>query len=495
MIVVMSSASTTFPVVANDSILYHKMQYEQSRMAFENSSIESPALRNISNASSLSTLSIGTSIIPSTEPKVPQFGKGKRVITICANSFQHLNEKEVVWGNASYENGKKYEVVWNETSDFLQLYPYVMGDERGGDLTFEQYQLNGGYSVRHHNLYYGIELGYRALSEYRDKDPRPNNTVSDLYARLGGGYRLFRDYLMALSINVGKYKQTNELAYYNELGSQKEYHLTGVGNDFARFSGSNNNTFYKGYHVGGTLSTVRTDVQGWAASLGYQYTKREKILSDLNRLPLNKLQTHLYFATVSFSHENYGLRVEGKYTARKGNDNLFGEPTGNVYPQIGTKEQYKGAITMAKAEGYYEFLRTRCWTLEVEPKVYYMAFSNKHQASNNCFDSKDIIYGLNTKAYYIKNKNSFKLLAHFLRHSNLSITQNIYESANESLTQTLQYICSYLSNGGTSYGVSMCISRQMWGNKALTIGFGWQQTNYLKGCCNNEYDIKIQMTL
>ena len=491
----MSLAATVMPVAADDSILYRRIQDTQSFMTFRDKAILGPALRNISGAASLSDVTIGFVVESSEEPRIPQLGNGGHHIAVGANTFQRLGLHDVVWGKALYVNGKKKQVVWNETSDYLQLYPYVMGDERGGDMCVEQYQLRGGYSSRTNNVYYGVELGYRALSEYRDRDPRPNNTVADLYARIGGGYQLAGKNVLALTVDVGKYKQTNELAYYNELGSQKEYHLTGLGNDFARFSGISTNTFYKGYNIGTSLNLARTDAKGLAASAGYMYTQRQKILSDLNRLPLNELKTDSMYGMVSCSGKGYGVMVTGCHTSRKGNDNIFGEPTGNVYPQIGTVEQYKGTTTAVKAEGFYTILNTCHWIWNVESQVCYVSLRNKHKSSGNSLDSDDLLFGVKAKVDYIQSRNALSFSARFTRRSNLSLSQNIHDAVNEFLTQNLQHVCSWLSGGESVLGLSFDYTRQVMNNKALTVGTCWQRATYLRGVGSNEVNVWIQLTI
>ena len=196
---------------ADDSILVHKAEYGLTRTRLMLEQLRCPALRNIIDIHSCSNASLTGNLQPSATAKVPQLGNGGRSFMVDASTIQHLGTADIVWGNASYENGRKYNVVWNETSDYALLYPYIMGDPRGGDMKYEEYRLDGGYSARIKRVYYGVELGYRALSEYRDRDPRPNNTVADLFAHIGAGYRLTKGYVLAADFDAGKYKQTNEL--------------------------------------------------------------------------------------------------------------------------------------------------------------------------------------------------------------------------------------------------------------------------------------------
>ena len=142
-----SLAITSLSVMANDSILVHKMEYETGWVHFEKGSLSNPALTHLLPVNSLSMISIVGISQPSSLPRIPQLGSGGRNFKVNASSFQQSGQSNAVWGNASYENGRKYNIVWNETSDFLQVFPYVMADSRGGDLKYEEYKLEGGSQI------------------------------------------------------------------------------------------------------------------------------------------------------------------------------------------------------------------------------------------------------------------------------------------------------------------------------------------------------------
>lgn len=480
---------------ASDSILYNKLEHETTRMTIKSAMLASPALRNIIEEPSLSKISLKGSSMPSATSRIPQLGTGMRAFKVEATSLQHLGKSDLVWGNASYENGRKYDVVWNETSDFFQLYPYVMGDPRGGDLKFEEYKLNGGYSKRINKIYYGAELGYRALSEYRDRDPRPNNTVADLYGSLSFGYGISAGYALAVNVDAGKYKQTNELAFYNELGAQKVFLLTGIGNDFARFSGNSNNSFYKGHNLGVSLSLAPRNGYGWMADMGYMFSQRERILTDLNRMPLNKLTVDKFSADAGFIQRHYGMRLHGEYSDRKGFDNLFGDPSGSIYPQIGTKEQYTGSVTNIMADGYWTSESCHGLLWSVAPSVGVCSIKNNHKDSGNKLDSDNIFFALNGSIDHIFGKNMIGMKANVFRQCNLRSECNIFSSCDPSLTTALQQIDRYFAKGETSFGISAEYSRQVWGNKALSVGFSWQHAMYLDGMNNNSYEAKLTFIL
>lgn len=494
--VLLLAAMATFvlPAAADDSILYHRLQYAGACVRYNREAFASAPLRSYLPVPSLSEISVSGFSQPSATAQLPQLGTGGRFFNVEASSLQHLGKGDVVWGNASYRNGRKYDVTWNETSDFLQLYPYVLADGRGGDLKYEEYRLDGGYSAHKGRVSYGADLGYRALSEYRDSDPRPNNTVADLYARLGAGYELSCGYVVALTADAGKYKQTNELAYYNELGAQKEYHLTGIGNDFARFSGQSNNCFNKGYNLGAELSLASTGVTGWMAQAGYMYTQREKVLSDLNRLPLNTLDIHTVRAALGYNTKQAGARLSGKYSMRNGTDNLFGDATGSVYPQIGSVKQYEAKALTLTADGYWSLAPSRHLLVDILPSVAYTSFESSHRSSGNSLDSRDIRFGICGSMSYIRQSYMLAARAEVARRQNLSSVLNLYNSIGSQMTEALQNINRYFVNGQTDMSLGAEYTRRLWGGKALSVGIQWCHSFYLS-TGNNRYEAKVAFTL
>ena len=137
---------------------------------------------------------------------------------------------------------------------------------------------------------------------------------------------------MALTATAGEYKQPSALAVYSDVGTQMGDRLPGIGK----------NCFYKGYSIGAESSMASKETTGWSASAGYLFTRKEKVLTDLNRLPLNRLEVNSLDGAVGYNNEDYGVRLTGNVAQRKGIDNLFGDATGNIYPQIGSRKQYDG---------------------------------------------------------------------------------------------------------------------------------------------------------
>lgn len=477
-------------VSAQNGVLSGLEQMESAAHDFQQLTLQNPVMRFYADDSLMTVVGVSGYSHPSSISRVPQLGTGGRNFSADAKSFQRLSKNDAVWGQAAYTNGRKYDVVWNETSDFLLLYPYVMADGRGGDLKYEQYDLSGGYTFTIHRHHLGLQMGYRALSEYRDRDPRPDNTTSDLFGRLGYGFDLGK-YSLGASLLLGKYKQTNELKYYNELGAQKEYHLTGIGNDFVRFSGASNNTFYKGHNVGVSLDLMPRSAKGLSASIVYNHTKREKVMSDLNKLPLNDLYINNVEGELAWTRNSYGIKFHGGFAYRKGDDNIFGEPTGNLYPQLGTRHQYHGHEAKALLSGYWLLNSGHHWSWSVTPRVGFVSMHSRHNESDNQLNTDNAVYGLMLKGTWRDKLNRVSAFASIDGRSSTSHKLTLNNCSSESLAEALYHVDRYFSKNENALRLGMKYDRVVFGNKAISLSFDWRHGSYLSGEKDNAYTARL----
>ena len=436
------------------------------------------------------------------ETRIAQLGKTESLWGFHAKSRYILSKNDLVWGEASYTNGKKEDVKWNETSDFDLLYPYVMGDEFGGDMQYEQYYLKGGYAGQVNNWIFGATLGYRARSEYRTKDPRPNNTVADLKAEISAGYN-FGKYSLSLGVHAGKYKQTNELKYFNDLGASKEYHLTGLGNEFVRFSGASNNVFYKGYNFGGSINFIPVYGNGISASVMFNQFSFDKVLSDLNKLALNhlienKIKTEIAWAGRNGATGQYGVKLDAFYARRNGNDNMFGDATNNVFPQIGATRMFENTKTGAILSGFYEQSATRNLMLGISPFAAFNRYKSLHIVSENTFDSDILTAGVFLQGAYIHKVNMFKLSVSAAYRAGIGTNMNIPQEnvCHPTLYDTLHNIGRYLDSNETNTKIALRYQIKLsFKGIHFFIEASWSHRFYLNDKNSNYYTVQTGICL
>lgn len=287
-------------------------------------------------------------------PLFYQTGRGAAQYQLQADTYLHLSKKTSVWGAASYTSGKRRAVKWNSTADFLLLYPYVMGDTLGGNLSFERYAFTAGWASTFQKITIGALADFRAEHEYRTVDPRPRNIVTDFTLRLGASAPVSARYAVGLSGGMRFYKQTNDVAFYNEAGVIPEYHFLGLGMDYKRFSGSNASTYYKatGYEAG--VDVAPAGNKGLIASAVHTFAPYHRILPKLNALPISVLGVASWKGEVGWRQKNacneWLFKLAADYEKRTGNEQIAGNSSSNEYRIVGELTTYK-----AHSSRYYAF--------------------------------------------------------------------------------------------------------------------------------------------
>lgn len=158
-----------------------------------------------------------------------QKGSGEQGIGISTRSFQKLNDRKVLWGSASYQNLKQNKIKWNENLDYNRVAPYISSDSVGGDIEIERYNFLGGYGQKFNQFSIGAQLSYQAQLGSRARDPRLNNTTSELGIKIGAGYNFYRNLSVDVFVEGNKYQQNSTVRFVNSLGQPLVYQMTGLG--------------------------------------------------------------------------------------------------------------------------------------------------------------------------------------------------------------------------------------------------------------------------
>lgn len=345
---------------------------------------DNPAMKYVWHPSTLNELRAGGEYIHEEQPSLAEEGDGRYMGFVDVRSFIRKGNSSL-WGEARYKNGKKTGRRWNETSDYLLLYPYVMGDTVGGDLKSEQYYFSGGYAYRKGSYTIGAEGSYGADIEYRNADPRPKNLTGDLYFTIGMSWKTGNHYALGYSLHARKYKQTNDLQFYNELGVPNIYHFTGLGTDYYRFRGAKGKSFYKGRSFGGSVNLSPFDAGegGFAVSLLYDHFSFDKIISSLNELPMASVGEHDLRGEIAWRSSKdrfsrWGMKLEAAFTKRTGTENLFGDASGNIYPQIAEDEMYMNRISRGVLSGFYEYTYRSGTVFSIIPSIGYTDMNTRY---------------------------------------------------------------------------------------------------------------------
>jgi len=269
-----------------------------------------------------------------------QRGDYSLVWSLGAQTYmKHKNS--TLWGHARYDNGSVHNIVWNETSDIDVVYPYFLADSvYSTRLKLERYSFGGGYATVSNGFYWGTSISYMAGLYYRSTDPRPRNVTSDLSISVGVGHHIFAHYLLATSIYFKKYKQTNNIAFYSELGHDKIFHLVGLSNDYGRFAGTGESSYYNGYQWGGVINLHPINSHGISATVNASRLSFNNILTSLNKLPLAHVTHAAIKSEIAWLANCWGIRATLGASRRVGTENVFGDAASAVYPEIGSNAMY-----------------------------------------------------------------------------------------------------------------------------------------------------------
>ncbi len=304
-----------------------------------------PAAKHFRDTLSSSQISLGGLINNNTQKPLLQTGTDKYSWGIHLNSYYVWSDDMKLWGAASFKSYEKASLAWNSNIDLDKIYPYVIADTVGGTLKGDVYNFKGGFSKAFGRYILGGQLSVGASVAYRKIDPRPLNKSIDLNATLSIGRIFAKKHLLALALKAERYSQNSSIQFMNELGEAKVYHLSGLGMHYVRFAGANNIAYY--YGLGGELSIdySQIDALGWYAHAKYRTFSLEKTLPDRNNIAINGLKDGDIALSVGYNLQTeklnlLGVRLNYKKTNRIGEERIFGDPSGSVYPQIATSEMY-----------------------------------------------------------------------------------------------------------------------------------------------------------
>lgn len=303
-------------------------------------------------------------------PLVREEGKGLSEGQIHIATLVRLDSLSAVRGRVRYVNGVKRDVLWNSSSDYSTVYPYVMADTVGGDLRKEEYAFSAGYTARRGHFHWGVEGAYRALHEFRQADPRPRNIVSDLSIAASAGWRPVPGYVLDATLGYRRYSQRQTMSFLNARGKNTSIlHLTGLGSHFSRFSGATDaymDTRYAGNGITLSAAWVPLQDKGWNAAVSYRLLDLVHYLPNQNEVPY----TELYTRTVNLSlhylsrggEVGWKAGVFARYQWRIGQESILDNGAAGYIKELARANMFNSGTLSAGVDGLLQW-RQR-WNLE-----------------------------------------------------------------------------------------------------------------------------------
>ncbi len=330
--------------------------------------LQNPAFMHNAYTTNYSEIGLYGQLVRMNKPVVLQLGDDSHQYGAQLNTYLKLGGHSHVWGSASYQQGKKRHVQWNNNTDYRLLYPYIIADTLGGEMKGERYTFSGGYATEVDCFTIGAEMSFRAEHEYRTYDPRPRNIVTDLQLSVGAHYQL-KNYYLGASIGGKFYKQTSDVEFYREEGVSAEYQMVGLGADYVRFRGINRSAHYKGTGLVATIDLVPRNRQGLYVSAAVSDVPYERILTNLNAMPISTLNLTNYRTEAGWKQEGtlcWALAAGMDYEKRQGDELIAGSSSSTEYDEIGHLTMFRSHLADYHVKGAVAWKGQRTITLALQ---------------------------------------------------------------------------------------------------------------------------------
>ena len=472
---------------AAEGIVVRQMEHRSDARSWFPGIYHNPAMQWDRYRYSLNRLSATYDNSRATVPQ--QLEYGDKAVMMGGDIDAFLRKKNVsLWGTAHYGNGKTHHIRYNETTDFDLLYPYVMADTIGGGVSRkETYDFMGGFAYHWDRWAVGVQGQYTAQLEYRTTDPRPKNLTGYLKAKVGTAYSGFFNgaYEGGLSIGFRRYKQTNVLEFYNETSQPAVYQLTGLGMDYYRFRGSNTSTYYKGLGWNATME-LRPSVSrdGIYASLNYGSLLIEKIISDLNELPLTKLDLQRQTFEIGYMHKRrmntWGIRVAEAYDGRRGIENIFGSAQDNIYPQIASGRQYKEIRWNLSAGLLWQYRLSDKFVYDISLSQYYRHIHETYAGPWRRLSSSTQVSVLSLKGMWQMKRLLLQTSAHLDYAWNSRCDMVLTGNINKSMMAPVYNRYIFYGNNRYDAGLRAEATCAMNRNYSVFVAVNWDYAHYMK---------------
>lgn len=169
---------------------------------------------------------------------------GLRDLCFFADGIKHLNSFSFR-GNAMYARNLQRDNKSSLTDDVQLFYPFVLADTLSTNFYKEVYSLGADASYRLRNCAFSIGCDYLGSLRYSKRDPRVQNTVSDISSNLSFTYHFPSIGLISLKMMYGAYYQDLSLVNYTKDVAQWVYVMRPLGGHNTRYSNRGDYTRYR----------------------------------------------------------------------------------------------------------------------------------------------------------------------------------------------------------------------------------------------------------
>ena len=454
-----------------------------------------PAIMQLWRDYSISEVKVGYT--SRNENNVIDIQRGDKDNTLLFDARTYMKHRNsTLWGEAYYHNGRIKGINWNETSEPQVVQPYLLADSVGGTMNVERYSFMGGWARYDGKLAVGASMGYTAGLYYRNVDPRPRNVTANLDVQAGIGYNVWRDYVLAASLNYKKYKQTNNVAFYSELGNDKIFHLLGFANDYSRFAGTGIQTYYNGNRIGATLNFHPATGKGISASVEASRFTFNNVITQLNKLPLAHVGYNVIDAEMAWMSQDWGVRAFVEASRRVGTENIFGDPAGSVYTCIGKLDMSFQNTFCASVDGVWQRAVAKSFTLALHPAIAYNHYNEIYVDPASSKQVNEMNYSVLAKGSAMIGRRTHLALSVAVNHisptsSDLMMSEGDVKPELAGLQRAVATNFQYLSGKRTTMLAALDVTVAINNKYALRGSAKWKHTHFVFSTHRDELDFSL----
>ncbi len=488
-------------VSAQDSIsLFQKIknQYDSER-DFKQSIFYNPANMLDYSSSSFSELYLGYF---NQNDKVYRLQNGSKNsgFGVYTNSYQKLSSSKALWGSASYQKSNVKNIKFNENLDFNRISPYNSSDSIGGDLEIEKYHFLGGYSQKFNKITVGAEVSYNAQLGSRARDPRINNTTSELNLKVGANYNFYKNFELALFAEGERYLQNSKVRFASKIGQPLVYQMTGFGFYNNLFSGGTTSltTVHEefGYKVGGEINRNKGKDFYLLTQIGRSNMLKSYNGSGNRYYDLSNLEKeYVEIEGAKFVQINqHRIGVKLNYISNKTTGKEYGYTNNTqLLEQIYKRSSYKKDENIKSVSLFY-MLNTSNFSLSAMP---YARLENvKEQRlfpySGQKFDYTTIGFMLDYK-HKLRNNQAITFRP-FIEKRSVTSSKNVLTStANPAINNWINQEFYYLASDRTTLGANIRYDVKLNKIPALFLETGFSQDK-IQSKNNNYSSLSLGIT-
>lgn len=457
-----------------------KNQYDSERN-FKQSIYYNPAIMLDYSSFSTSELYVGY-FSQKDEVYRMQNGADKKGFGVYTNSYQKLGSNKALWGSASYQNLKTKNIKFNENLDFSRIAPYSSSDSIGGDLEVERYQFLGGYSQKFKKITLGAQASYNAQLGARARDPRVNNTTSELNLRIGANYTFYKNFEIALFTEGERYLQNSKIRFASKIGQPLVYQMTGLGFFNNLFSGGRSSltTVHEefGYKLGGEINHNKGKDFYILAQIGQSNMLKSYNGSGNRYYDLANLEKEFVELEGAKFFQIYDHRIGLKinYVSNKTTGKEYGYTNNTqLLEQIYKRLSFKKDETITSLSLFYSLNKTN-FSLSAIPYVRLENIKEQrlHPYSGQKFDYSTIGFMIDYK--HQLDQNQLITFRPFIHKKSVTSSKNVLATnSNPTINNWINKEFDYLSSDQTMFGANLRYDIKLEKIPAIFIETGFSQ--------------------